>query len=338
MSTNEAGVKGRALASSIEELVEGASSRQPFRTGDAKSGSVFEWVVIDGERYVLKQMDVARDWIMRTIGDIGCWPVVIWQHGLVDTLSPWVDSTIAGGFLDRSVLGKGALLLRDVSDHLVPEGDTLLAPDTHLRFLDHMAACHAAMWGWSDTIGLLGAGSRYLFFSDAALEYETTRPEPAVVPGVAADGWARFREVARPGVVEVIEQLRRDPSPLVDALALTPRTLLPGDWKMGNLGAAPDGRTIFLDWAYPGEGWACQDLAWYLALNRSRFALSKEDSIEAYRASLEAHGIDTAVWWDRQLSLSLLGGLVWFGWEKALGDEAELAWWQDRVGEGARYL
>ena len=36
-------------------------------------------------------------------------------------------------------------------------------------------------------------------------------------------------------------------------------------------------------------------------------------------------------WWDRQLALCLLGALVQFGWEKALGGyDEELAWWEDR--------
>jgi thiamine kinase-like enzyme len=64
---------------------------------------------------------------------------------------------------------------------------------------------------------------------------------------------------------------------------------------MGNLGSHPDGRTILLDWAYPGAGPACWDLAWYLALNRSRLPASKEDTIEAFRGSLRAHGADVVV-------------------------------------------
>ena len=47
----------------------------------------------------------------------------------------------------------------------------------------------------------------------------------------------------------------------------------------------------------------------------------------------------TAGWWDRALALSLLGALVWFGWEKALGGPgAELDWWLDRGAEGLARL
>ena len=38
-----------------------------------------------------------------------------------------------------------------------------------------------------------------------------------------------------------------------DALATTPCTFVGGDWKLGNLGRHPDGRTILVDQAYPGR-------------------------------------------------------------------------------------
>jgi len=102
----------------------------------------------------------------------------------------------------------------------------------------------------------------------------------------------------------VIEALRHDPSPLVEALALTPRTLLPGDWKMGNLGSWPDGRTILLDWTLPGSGPACWDLCWYLALNRARLPESKEATIDRFRSALERRGLYVSSWFGTQLDLS----------------------------------
>ena len=107
---------------------------------------------------------------------------------------------------------------------------------------------------------------------------------------------------------------------------------------MGNLGSYPDGRTILIDWAYPGEGPACWDLAWYLALNRARLPESKELTIEAFRTALDRYGIDTNGWFDRQLDLCLLGMMATFGWEKALGEEAELRWWEAAAERGADRL
>jgi hypothetical protein len=119
----------------------------------------------------------------------------------------------------------------------------------------------------------------------------------------------------------------------------TPSTFLHGDWKMGNLGSHPDGRTILIDCAYPGEGPACHELGWYLAVNRARLPESKEDTIHRFRRGLADHGVDTGGdWWERQLELCLLGTAVQLGWEKGLGDDDELGWWTDRVREGARRL
>jgi len=111
------------------------------------------------------------------------------------------------------------------------------------------------------------------------------------------------------------------------------------NWKLDNLGTDDTGLTILLDWEQPGCGAPLSDLAWYLAINCRRLPQSKEASIAAYRDALEAAGIDTAPWWDRQLALCLLGALVQFGWEKALGGyDEELAWWETHARRAAALL
>ena len=132
--------------------------------------------------------------------------------------------------------------------------------------------------------------------------------------------------------------VHRDPDSLSDALRATPLTFVAGDWKFGNVGHRPNGRTILLDWAYPGEAPPCWDLAWYLALNRARLPESKEASIARYRERLEAHGVATADWWDRQLGLSLVGMAAVIAWEKAVGDPDELEWWERAALDGAGWL
>ena len=125
------------------------------------------------------------------------------------------------------------------------------------------------------------------------------------------------------------------PSLVTVPLAATPVTFLHGDWKMGNLGTHPRGRTILLDWAYPGSGPAGWDLCWYIALNRARLPESKDATISRFRAALEERRIATASWWQPQLDLCTIGIMATFGWEKALGDEAELSWWEKRVAGAA---
>ena len=118
----------------------------------------------------------------------------------------------------------------------------------------------------------------------------------------------------------------------------TPLTFVAGDWKLGNVGRRTDGRTVLLDWAYPGEAPPCWELAWYLALNAARLPISKEATTAHYRAGLERHGVDTTGWFDRQLGLCLVGLAATMAWEKAVGGDDELAWWEAAALDGARWL
>ena len=110
-------------------------------------------------------------------------------------------------------------------------------------------------------------------------------------------------------------------------------------WKAGNLGS-DGGRTVLIDWVYLGAGPACHEIGWYLALNRAKLPAghSKERVMTDFRAALERHGVATGDWWGRQSSLAMLGAVVQFGWEKALGDDTELGWWCDRAAEGLALL
>jgi hypothetical protein len=329
----------RPVAASVAELIDGASGRQPFRTSDAKSGSSFERVEIDGEHYVLKVMHVDDDWLARSMGDVACRQVRVWSAGLFDALPATIDHTIVGAAAGLGRNGWGAaLLMRDIGDLLVPAGHHPVALDQHAAFLDHLAELSARYWGWTDTVDLTPPSLRWAFFGDAMLDVERRRGWPDEVPRIADTGWRAFAERAPADVNRLVSELRRAPWTISEAVATTPTTFLHGDWKMGNLGSHPDGRTILIDCAYPGEGPACHELGWYLAINRARLPESKEAAIERFRSSLERHGVATAAWWERQLDLCLLGTLVQFGWEKALGDADELAWWSERARAGARWL
>jgi hypothetical protein len=66
--------------------------------------------------------------------------------------------------------------------------------------------------------------------------------------------------------------------------------------------------------------------------------VSKEATIEAYRAGLEAAGMDTGGWFEQQLGLSIIAVMATFLWEKALGDADELSWWVNQVAMAQAWL
>jgi hypothetical protein len=324
------------VAESVDALVAGASRRTPVHFDGSRSGARFERVVIRGEHLLLKHLDARDDWIMRQTGDLGCIPIRLWEAGVYDLVPVCIDHATVGAAREGT---HGAVLLRDVGEWLLSSSDPI-DPDQHLHFLDHLAALHAATWGWEDTIGLLPLANRYAFFGPDALECEAALGYPQPVPRIAADGWMRLDD-ASPELAAALRPLRRSPWPLLDALGDTPASFLHGDTKAANLGRHPDGRTIMIDWSQSGAGPPLAEVAHSLALNRARIPreLARDATVDAYRHALEHHGVDTARWFERQLSLCLVGVMLQLGWEKALdptGDE--LSWWRDRTVDTAREL
>jgi hypothetical protein len=288
----------------------------------------------------VKYVHPESDFTMRVSGDVGCRPRRVWAAGLMDAVPGLVDhATLGAAPWGRNGWGV-ALLMRDVADELVPVGDEPVTEEVHLAFLEAIAGLSARLWGWHDDLGLLPHRLRWAWFGKAQLDGEAALGYPEDVPRIATEGWERFASRVPADVAAGIDELRTDPGPLSVALLDTPQTFLHGDWKYGNLGYGRDGRVILLDWAYPGEGPVAHELAWYLALNRARLPVghSKESTIDDLRSALERRGVDTTGWWERQVGLCLLGAVVQFGWEKALGDDDELAWWVDRAREGMALL
>jgi hypothetical protein len=323
----------RRLAESIEAVTGAAEAIEPMTSSDSLSGSRLERRMAGGLPYVVKYLSRGDDWVMRATGDLGFRPIQVWRSGLMDRLPPCIDTAMIG-----CVGVPPALVLRDVGHWMVPPGSDPIPIEQHLRFMDHMAALHAAFWETGDdAIDLTPMSSRCLWLSP--LTAQTDRRIGPLHPTVAAIEWGwEMLERAAPRLAPLVRPIQRDPFALVDALAETPSTFIHGDWKLGNLGSLPDGRTVLLDWAVPGRGPACADLVWYLAVNCDRLPHPKEDAIAAYRRALEAHGVVTTDWWDRQLALSLIAGFLQLGWSKTGAGGAELRWWEDRVLEGVRLI
>ncbi|HEY2815108.1 MAG TPA: phosphotransferase [Acidimicrobiales bacterium] len=339
MGVTDVSLQPRPVVSSVEELLEGATSRESFGTTDSKSGSAFERVVIDREPFIVKHVHVDSDWTMRFNGDIGCHPAQVWRSGLMDVVPERIDHGVVGVATGLGRNGWGAaILMRDVSEAMVPPGDDLLDVEQHVSFIDDLAALSARMWEWKDDVGLVPLENRWTWFNHVSLAVEEVLGWPEPVPKIASEGWRKFAEHAPRDVFDVVDTLRRDPAALIASVRSTPLTFVHGDWKLGNVGTAADGRTVLIDWTYPGESPCCFELTWYLALNRARLPMSKEDTVDRFRSSLERAGIDTSDWFERQLALSFLAALAVFGWEKALGDGNELGWWCDRAREGASLL
>ncbi len=301
---------------------------------DSLSGSSFERVVVgDGaETLIVKHIAAEFDWLMRVLGDgaPGHAPraLIVWQEGYLAAMPTVIDTATVGMTYDKAQ-GHVRQVMRDVARSLVSPGSSTVPLTQHRQFLDHMAEMHAAFWGFVDHHGLTTPAQRYGFAHPSRTEEERAAGHHEPIPELFPHGWAAVRAKA-PRAADLALSIANDTGALEAAMADGPQTLVHGDWKFGNLGSWPDGRTVLLDWGWPGQAGPCVDLGWYLAVNCDRLPESKEDAIEGYRSMLDGKGVATRGWWDRQLDLALLGAFIQMGWSKA-GNPDELAWWTDRV-------
>src|ERR1017187_1598223 len=117
----------------LTELLSGATGRTVLAEAPGKSGATLERMVIGGQDYVLKQLDLADDWTMRASGCLRGAPLVLWERGILSRLPGCFNQPIVAAVpLPRgAVLGGGcALLMRDVPPWLAPPTDF---PGQHAR-------------------------------------------------------------------------------------------------------------------------------------------------------------------------------------------------------------
>jgi hypothetical protein len=130
-----------SVIGSVDELLAGASWRAEVRPGDGKAGARYERVLlVGGERFFVKQVSPASDWIMRVAGDHMHRPYLLWRSGMMARSPACIDHTVVA--MQVSGAGEDAVLttvMRDVGAFLVPEGDAVVPASQHAGFIEHMA-------------------------------------------------------------------------------------------------------------------------------------------------------------------------------------------------------
>jgi len=173
--------------------------------------------------------------------------------------------------------------------------------------------------------------------ADRTAMFAPTRMRPLADTFPLADtvltGWDHFAERVDPEVAAAIAALLDDPTPLVNALARRPCTMIHGDLWPVNI-ALTDEQVVPLDWGLAAWAPPALDIGYLLAgAGAANLAIPREAVIDEYRTLCgPAHDEDG-------LALALLGGLVDFGWNKALDaataadpaqrqrHQSDLDWW-----------
>jgi hypothetical protein len=234
-------------------------------------------------RLVLKLTSATSDWVHRMTGARRSREADLLRAEELDGV--W--SIFACPYLAFAEEGPSTgLLMHDLSAHLFPDTREPIAQDTEDLLLHALARMHAQFWARTlPAVDWMASLETYTTLMGPNLlghAYESLLPDglrPLVIGG--------WEEALRRAPAKIAEHLRKPAPERVRAWRGLPHTIVHGDVKVANFGVLPDRRIAAFDWAMIGWAPASVDLGWYLAVNASRLARSKEDVITAYRRFLE---------------------------------------------------
>ncbi len=304
-----------------------ALAGEPLPSAGFSNASISRVTV--GEQYfVLKRTAPARDWTARRSGDARGREAMLLADGACAAV--W-DVFVCPYLAYQIEDGEIALLMRDLTDSLLPDTRTPLSDAQESAIVGAIARMHARFWGArAPACDWLARVESYCDFLPPSYD-GALLPEPLREHVVR--GWASAMGRVPSVVAEKLTRPGREWAAEWDDL---PKTLLHGDVKVANFALPAEGGVAAFDWALSGVGPCSIDLGWYLAINASRLAGTKEDLIARYRGLLGI-AIDDATW-RRLEDAAVVCGARMLLWSKAAavdagraGAEEEWNWWIDRL-------
>lgn len=292
--------------------------------------------------------------MMNTTDDRYGRTTTLWQYGILDRLPQEIEHAVVACAVD----GTGrAILMRDVTETSLPGGDQPISEEDNELILDAMAALHAAFWEDPALDNpALNLCTPEQTFSCASQEMarQVWMVCPNEVLEMVIEGWNLLPTYVEADVAELLRSLARDPSPLCNALARFPQTLVHSDMHVPNLGVVhgASSRLLLLDWMRAAVTVPAIDLAWYLISIPYELFLLKETLIDIYKQRLAqriGNRFDESGW-QPQLELGFLAGFLvtagfkaWFikyskNEQHRIREQALLAWCSEHVRTWAKWL
>jgi thiamine kinase-like enzyme len=232
--------------------------------------------------------------------------------------------------------GEIGLLMEDLTDNLFPDVRESIELETEDLIVDKMAEMHALFWQSPEirNMSWLARPEDFLHFL-APGEHESDRqaPPPDKIGKSMEQGWKIAFQLLPSQISEV---LLKPEKAIFEPWKNLPQTLVHGDAKMANMALLPPGKIAMFDWARVGRAPCGIELGWYLSVNSTRLARTKEDFMSKYRTRLEfhlRHPITENIWM-KLSELTIVSGAMMMLWNKALGFQTgtqrgkqEWDWW-----------
>ena len=259
---------------------------QPLNGHSGLAGGQLHYVDTDDERFVLKRMSIATDWIMFASEDQLCRSVTLWRYGLLDQLRPNLEHRIIACARDGD---EWAILMDDLTG-LIYTWDKPMPPKLVPVFLDTLARLHATYWNdprlHNSRLGLCDP-SQLLNQTSLPMAQRYKQLSMGVLPTWIREGWEVLAELLDPDVYKLMQNLIENPQPLFDALRRYPYTLLHGDYRAENL--AHPSEPVVLDWQEATCSLMTIDLAWFVKHGYVRETMGQLQAVDYYRDRLETY-------------------------------------------------
>jgi hypothetical protein len=308
------------------ELLRDVVERVALSGHEGKSGAGLERVrLADGRALVVKQITPEGDITLRTTGGSIGREHLLRRNGTLDRLPRGVGHAVVDSWVEGDAT---VVVMRDLGQEVLTWDSRLSTAQTRW-VVERVARLHRAF------LGDLPPDLAELELTVAM--FAPSRIAPLAQAGnelmqLALHGWELFADQVPAAVRKAVFALHDRPGPLASALREGPTTLCHGDLATVNMAFEGDD-LVLLDWAMPTAAPGSVDVARFLAGCWSVLEPGREEVLAMY-ADAAGPAYDA-----RSMRLSLLAGLVWLGWNKALDaaehpdlairerEAGDLAWW-----------
>jgi hypothetical protein len=288
------------------------------------------------ESFVCKQTSPRTDWTAIRTRDTRGRELAILEEPSLAAIWQCVSSPYVACAKEN---GTTALLMRDLSPHLLPDERVPLAVDQEVALLSALARLHARFWGTDIAPACLARSEDFVeLLGPRCAESASFEAMPVPLRERIAAGWTHGRRRVPSRVTSLLETPAPD---LVHEFFGGPKTIVHGDAKVANFAIDRHSSTVWaFDWAIAGYAPAGVDLGWYLSINGSRIAETKEAALARYRARLDAERgtrLSESDWTAVERCAVVSGALMGL-WSKAMllesgvaNADREWAWWMERL-------
>jgi thiamine kinase-like enzyme len=287
--------------------------------------------------FILKETSLNNDWLsLRSHDPIGRETALLEEDKLAKVWNVIHCSYVAfAREKDRT-----GLLMDDLSEYLFPDTREPIDVTSEDIIIDKITSIHALFWD-SNEIRKLSWIARPIDYLSMLGPREHKEddycPPPEKLRSNISEGWKLALQLLPSATKNVLTKPAEE---IFEPWKDLPVTLLHGDLKIANMAILPGNKLALFDWPATGRAPCSMELGWYLAVNATRLARTKEEFINKYRSLLESHlqfSIDENTW-HRMKKLAVVTGAMMLLWNKALGwrsgtqkGKDEWEWWKDQL-------